>query len=415
MSNEERQCRRVAREPDSPRPSDMLIAHYGAALVFILAGALLALAHATGLSSGSRWLPLHLALIGGVSQLVIASALFFAGAFFATDLPKRWVIRTQLLLWNIGAVLTVVGVHRGSRGLTDTGVTVLLAGLFTAAGGLLKMQRTSLQSRPVMIRWYYTCMAFFVLGALTGASMANHSASGLDDPLSTHLTLMLGGWLGCAIVGTLHTLFPSITATRLRWPRLEVPTYWSWVGGVTVLAVGYALGSTVAITAGWYLLLAAAGLLLANIAATARSGRLRNVPALFVTAAQLCLLGGLLVAVVAVSADPTASFSAAQRAAVGTLLLFGWVAMTVSGALTRLLSVVGRVRNLELAPPRIGLHPLVVALTTAAVLLLATAQLAGLDQLWSVAAIALVVSYAATAERVLALAIHALRVARISL
>ncbi|MBJ7348609.1 MAG: hypothetical protein JHC87_08580, partial [Thermoleophilaceae bacterium] len=307
------------------------------------------------------------------------------------------------------------GVQRGLRGLIDTGVTVLLAGLLTAASGLLKMQRASLQSRPVMVRWYYMCMAFFVLGALVGASMASHSVGGLDDPLSTHLTLMFGGWLGCAIVGTLHTLFPSITATRLRWPRLEVPTYWLWVTGVTILAGGYALGTTVAVAVGWYLLLSAASLLLANISATARSGSLRNVPALFVTAAQLCLLVALLIAVVAVSTDPTASFSAAQRAAVGTLLLFGWIAMTVAGALTRLLSVVGRVRNLELAPPRIGLHPLVIALTTAALLLLASAQLAGLDQLWSVAAIALVVSYAATAERVLALAIHALRVARVRL
>jgi hypothetical protein len=49
--------------------------------------------------------------VGGVSQLVLGAAQFFAGAFLATDPPRRELVRVQLVTWNVGALLVAIGVH----------------------------------------------------------------------------------------------------------------------------------------------------------------------------------------------------------------------------------------------------------------------------------------------------------------
>jgi hypothetical protein len=41
--------------------------------------------------------------------------------------------------------------------------------------------------------------------------------------LGAHMALNLAGWFGTAIVGTLHTFFPSLTQTHLRFARTSSP------------------------------------------------------------------------------------------------------------------------------------------------------------------------------------------------
>jgi len=60
------------------------------------------------------------------------------------------------------------------------------------------------------------------------------------DLLGAHLAFNLAGWFGTAIIGTLHTSFPSLTETQLRYPRLQRSTYILWLLGVVELAVGAA-------------------------------------------------------------------------------------------------------------------------------------------------------------------------------
>jgi hypothetical protein len=57
--------------------------------------------------------------------------------------------------------------------------------------------------------------------------------------LGAHMTLNLAGWFGTAIVGTLHTFFPSLTQTHLRFAALQRPTFAGWTLGTAALATGY--------------------------------------------------------------------------------------------------------------------------------------------------------------------------------
>jgi hypothetical protein len=85
-----------------------------------------------------------------------------------------------------------------------------------------------------------------VAAALTGVARGSHG-----NLLGAHLTLNLAGGLGTAIIGSLHTFFPSLTQTQLRFPRLQRPTYVFWLLGVCELAVGAAFSGRAVLAVGW--------------------------------------------------------------------------------------------------------------------------------------------------------------------
>ena len=88
----------------------MLAAFFAPGIVFLLAGAAVAAGDLLVDWPHAHWLALHLAFVGGVSQLVLGAGQFFAGAFLATDPPSRRLLGTQLATWNVGTVLVAIGV-----------------------------------------------------------------------------------------------------------------------------------------------------------------------------------------------------------------------------------------------------------------------------------------------------------------
>src|SRR5690606_32775567 len=127
-----------------------------------------------------------------------------------------------------------------------------------------RLKKGSLQTANWAVRWYSAAIALFVPGVILGALLAVHLAWSHGSLLGAHLALNLAGWFGCAIVGTLHTFYPSLTQTQLAYPRLQRPSFYAWAGGALVLAVALAFGSKPASLLGWGLLLLAALLLTAN-------------------------------------------------------------------------------------------------------------------------------------------------------
>ncbi|MQA75984.1 MAG: hypothetical protein GEU88_16900 [Solirubrobacterales bacterium] len=405
--------RRRRGEPGELRPSDMLVAFLWAGIAFLLAAAAMGLLNAlVGIERG-RWLAVHMALVGGASQLVLGASQFFAGSFLATGPPPRSLIRAQLALWNGGTLALAWGVGTGTEPLTVAGAAGLLAGLGSYAAGLGCLRRESLQRRLWALRWYVTAACFLAVGIVAGALLATQSAWPHGDLLSAHLALNVGGWLGCAIVGTLHTFYPSLTRTQLAFPRLQPATYGAWIAGVGAIAAGYALAVPPLARAGWVGVLVGASLLAANVAASARSGWPPPLPAQLVGAAQGCLIAGLLVAMVGVTSTDGALVSDPERTATAVLLLAGWVGLTVLGSLAHLLAVVRHVRTLPRpSPPRsLAVDPYLTPLALLGVIGLAAAQFPGLGALAGPGGPTLLVVYSVMGARVVALAGTALHAA----
>ncbi|MEO6857144.1 MAG: hypothetical protein ABI323_00940, partial [Solirubrobacteraceae bacterium] len=304
-----------------------------------------------------HWIALHLALLGGVSQLIVGAGQFFSCAFLATDPPSRRMIGAQLLAWNTGTALVAVGVPTAITPLVDAGGLLLGIGLVLFAISLRDMQRRSLQRARWALRWYQACAVCLGLGGLLGLLLARDTSWPHGSLLGAHLALTLGGWLGTAIIGTLHTFFPSLTATTLRHPRLQGPTFTLWLLGVGELALGAAIGADAVIAAGWVTLLLAAALLELNLLASLRGASATlALPARLIALAQTFLPAGLLLAlVVTLKAGGAAPFVGPARSALAALLLVGWIGLTVAGSLLHLLAILARVRSFARAIP--ASHP----------------------------------------------------------
>jgi nitrite reductase (NO-forming) len=339
--------RRAELPPGAVRPSDLLVGFLAVGLAWIVAAAATgAVATATG-SYELRWLALHFAFVGGISQLVLGAAQFFACAFLATDPPARRMVRAQLAVWNAGTVAVAVGVRAGLTPLTGTGGSLLIAGLALFALSLRGMRRRSLQRAPWATRWYLAAALFLAVGASLGPLMDGGVTWRHGSLLGAHLALNLGGWFGTAIVGTLHTFYPSLTATRLRHPLLQPATFIAWTIGIAVLALAAAFDTQAGALTGWVLLIAAATLLMVNLAGSARHAERHPPAASLILAGQVLLAAAALTgAVLTIESGAAAALLGVDRVLVASLAVAGWIGLTVAGSLVHLLSLMARVRRL---------------------------------------------------------------------
>jgi nitrite reductase (NO-forming) len=389
-------------------------------MAFLLAAALAGVIQAIHPWPWGHRLALHLAFVGGVSQLVLGASQFFAGAFLATDPPPRAIVRAQLAAWNLGAIGLAVAVPLAAGAAIWIAVGLLVAALALWALAIATMWRRSLRRSPWAVAWYCAGALFLGLGVIAGSLLAHGTPWTHGDLLGAHMSLNLAGWFGGSIVGTLHTFFPSLTQTQLRRPRLQSLAFVAWTAGVAALAIGYAWALDPVAIAGWLALCAGALLLLVNVAASLRgAARPLSLPARLVGAAQPFLLAALVVATVAaLDRGPSGALVGGTRATVGTLLVAGWIGLTVLGSLLHLLAVVVRVRGgftARMPTPRPRLDGIVAALAMLAVGALALAQEGGPDTLHTPAKWLLVAVYAVLAARVAQLAARVLLRARPSI
>lgn len=393
------------------RPTDVIGAFFLAGALFILAGAVVAVADAIDPWRWGRWLGLHLLFIGGISQLILGASQFFAGAFLATDPPPRGLIRAQFVTWNVGTIYLAAAVPWGVEPFVIVGAVVLLFSLALYAAGFAAMRRRALNTAPWASRWYVTGAAFLAVGVIAGVALANGYRWRPGNLLGAHMALNLGGWFGVAIVGTLHTFYPSLTRTQLQLPRLQAPTYAAWCGGVVAIALGYALELDGLVVAGWSLLCLAAVLLAANVRAAVAAARSPlALPARLVGLAQLFLVAGAVVAAAAAIDEGAAhALAGSSRAAVATLLLAGWIGLTVVGSMLHLLTLLSRVRGPH--PAAAEEHPVrdgaIAAIAGVAVVALAIAHLLAADGAVDAAAAAVACVYAGLGARVAQLAVRA--------
>ncbi|MCO5315105.1 MAG: hypothetical protein M9938_02920 [Solirubrobacterales bacterium] len=397
-------------------PTDLLGSFFVCGLVFLAAAAFCGLIQAISPWDEGRWLALHLAFFGGVSQLILGAGQFFAGAFLAIDPPSRRMVRSQLLLWNGGSILLGLAVPLGSRILICIAVALLASALTAWIRSLVLMKKRSLNRTPWATRWYLAAAAFFLAGILAGGLLAGGIAWPYGHLAGAHMVLNLGGWFGAAIIGTLHTFYPTLTRTRLRFERLQPAAFGLWSGGVALLAGGYLIAADFLVIAGWILLIGSAGLLLVNVIACRIASRtILSLPARVVGTAQPFLPAGLIVLAVATIVDGSAwSLAGSSRAAAGTLLVAGWVGLTVLGSLIHLLVILVRARDHRrpvpvVRPIRDSLLAGVAAFGVAGV---AVSQIVGAEDLGRAFQVLLLIGYSVLAARVAWLGIRVLRHAR---
>lgn len=274
------------------------------------------------------------------------------------------------------------------------------------------MQRRSLQRMPWALRWYATSAVWLALGGLAGVLLARQTPWTDGDLLGAHLAFTLVGWLGTAIIGTLHTFFPSLTQTQLRYPSLQRATYALWSLGVAELATGAAFAGQGVVVAAWSDLLLASALLCANMVASLRAApRPIGLSPRLLALAQAFLLAALALALAAtIGGGVEAPFTGTWRSSLAILVLVGWIGVTVVGSLLHLLAILARIRHFRLLmpTPRPARDHALTALAGATITMLAASQVGSLKQLALPASALTLVLGAAAALRIVQLAARAL-------
>ena len=295
----------------------------------------------------SRWLMVHLVLLGAATHSVMVWSTHFAQALLKTpehlDDRSAQTIRLSVLLGGTTAVL--VGVPTGRWPLVLLGAVLVGGAVTWHAVALLRRLRAALPGRfRVTIRYYLLAAVALIAGATFGALLARGPAEEEHARLLlAHSLTMVLGWLGLTVTGTLVTLWPTMLRTAIH-PRAErVAERVLPVLGLSVTAI--AAGAL----AGWRTLLVA-GLLGYAVALSvwawpavrpARTAPPRQFSVWSVAAGLAWLLVALLALAAAAWTGPLTEV-ADGYGAIAAIVVVGFLLQVLTGALSYLIpSVVG--------------------------------------------------------------------------
>ena len=292
----------------------------------------------------SRWLLVHLLLLGAVTNAILVWSAHFAHALLKNPPTSRRGEAIRLVALNAGVVAVVAGIVTTMWPLTLAGA-VIVGGAVAAHGiSLAHQARTALPSRfGASVRYYVAASVALPVGATLGTLLARHpEAATHGRVVVAHVAANLLGWVGLTVLGTLLTLWPTILRTRMaegaeRQSRQALPTLLLSLAAVVVAALFGTLLVTALAVLGY---LGAALWSLRPMLAAARSRAPQSYAAWSVLAATgwLVVSLGWLAGLLATAPDWAAAGEAAHRVAVP--LAGGFAAQVLLGALTYLLPVV---------------------------------------------------------------------------
>lgn len=234
---------RVAEVQRQTRPTLAL-----SALFLAVAPIAAVLHHDTG-----RWLPLHLALAGGLVLAVSGATQFLSVTWGAAPAPAAWAVAAQRWLVAGGAVLVAVGREWSVEWITGTGGAAVGAGLVVLVVLLAGIARAAVQRRVVpAVVAYITGAVLGVAGVGLGATLGSGGGGHLYARLrDVHETLNLLGLAGFVVAGTL----PFFVATQAKTKMSRRATLSAQLGVQAAMALGL-LVTIVGLLGRWHIAVA---------------------------------------------------------------------------------------------------------------------------------------------------------------
>ena len=191
-------------------------------LVWLLLAFVLTLVHP--FVPESRWLMVHVVLLGAVTHSILVWSTHFAQALLKTseDLDPRRNQSLRLGMLMLGVAIVLVGVPSTLWPVTITGASLVVAAVLWHAMMLWRRIRRALPGRfRVTIHYYLTAALLLPIGVVFGVLLARGPADEQHARLLVaHSVTMVLGWLALTVTGTLITLWPTMLRTQVD-PRAE--------------------------------------------------------------------------------------------------------------------------------------------------------------------------------------------------
>lgn len=289
----------------------------------------------------------HMALVGGVSQMIFGALLTFIPPLLMVPFEEKKSRGFQYFLLNGGTIGILIGF-----GVSD----LRIVGFSGAAVGLaflmlfsetLTMVRKSVQ-RTGLNLWFY---GLAILSLFAGIGLAELIAFGsfMPDRINlarlAHLHLNLMGFVTLAIIGTMHNLFPTVAGTRLYSDRLAIATFVALPLGVFALVSGFLIEEPLFQVAAGFVLFVGVLCYGWNILRTWLTAETRlSLPVLHLLCATgwliLAVAGGIFLSWNSRTYPPEYPTGTAHLMGYSHMALVGFILQTIMGALSHLLPVI---------------------------------------------------------------------------
>jgi nitrite reductase (NO-forming) len=294
----------------------------------------------------SRWLMVHLVLLGAVTHSILVWSTHFTQALLKTptsiDDRRKQSIRLSLNI--IGVTLVLVGVPTAMWPVTVVGAALFSVAVLWHGAMLWRRLRRALPGRfRVTIHYYLAAAVLIPVGATFGVLLAR----GLDDEghgrmLLAHTMTMVLGWIGLTVTGTLVTLWPTMLRTRMddRAERLARQALPALLIAILTVVTGAVVGHRALSAAG--LALYAAGLLWWGRALwrPARQAPPKHFATWSIAAGLVWAVAGLGLVTATVAGRPSWAAVGETYGRVTTVIVVGFALQLVTGALSHLVPAV---------------------------------------------------------------------------
>lgn len=307
----------------------------------------------------ARWLAVHLFLLGAATTALVVWSEHFAVAMLHARFPDRRWSTVRLAGVNVSVAGVLLGVWADLPAL----ITAACAGLVAAATAhlvvLVRLGRGALGGRLAPVAAYYrAATAALVVGTVLGGLLATGTvgADGHTGLRLAHIHVTLLGWIGLPVLGTLFMLWPTTLGVRMHEDTTRTARrVLALTGGGLALAVAglagpAALPDAGPVPAGAWRAVTVAGLaayatgvaLAVRVwAGAVRRGRtpVSAAAAWSLAASAVWLAAGIVRDLVLFATHAAADAQTGVESLI-PLLLLGFVAQVLIGALTYLLPVV---------------------------------------------------------------------------
>src|SRR5699024_10507155 len=158
------------------------------------------------------WLPVHLFLLGAVTNAIITWTEHFTVALMRLPATSDRYQAGRLAILNTGIAVLVTCAVTGPTHLAVVGALTVLGVIIVHTVWLAACSRRALSGRFGHVgAWYTGAGGSSVLGALPGPTGPETH----QRLIAAHVHMNLWGWVGLAVLGSLFTLWPTILRTKV--------------------------------------------------------------------------------------------------------------------------------------------------------------------------------------------------------
>jgi nitrite reductase (NO-forming) len=190
--------------------------------------------------SRAGWLALHLVLLGGVTNAILAWSEHFSEALLHARGSGARTAMVRIVALNLAVLAVLAGVHGGRTVLVGAGGGLLAIVVLAHAAHLSGRIRRALPTRLGDTVWFYVAAATALVAATGLGMLLGGGAAGSGEEYRAirlaHAHLNILGWIGLTVLGTQFTLWPTVLRTRMAG-SVRTAVRWSFLLSVCGLAV----------------------------------------------------------------------------------------------------------------------------------------------------------------------------------